>query len=455
MEIMIGIAGVVVGALMAWLLARQSHATKMAELREKCLGLEKDAASLNEKLQWISAGKDKAETALAEERKVNGTIGQELARKEANLQSLAEKLASQKSELEELNNKLTTEFENIANKILRVNSQEFTQVNLTNIGNIINPFKEKIEKFEKKVEETYEKGYKDQGDLRLELKKLYELNNRISEEANNLTRALKSDTKKMGNWGELILDRILEQSGLAKGEEYFTQYSDKNDEGTQIRPDVVVLLPDKKHLIIDSKVSLLAYDNYVNTEDETERERFLKLHLESVRNHIKGLSEKDYQTASSLDSPDFVLLFMPIEPAFHLAIQNDQELFYYAWQKKIVIVSPTTLLATMKTVESIWKHEKQTRNAMEIAKQGKSMLEKFNNFLADMERLGNQIETLKGTYDQAHKKLKSGKGNLVSQADKLVRLGVKTEKSLPSTFQPELEEADEEENEDEGKEENN
>lgn len=445
----------VVGALMAWLLARQSHATKMAELREKCLGLEKDAASLNEKLQWISAGKDKAETALAEERKVNGTIGQELARKEANLQSLAEKLASQKSELEELNNKLTTEFENIANKILRVNSQEFTQVNLTNIGNIINPFKEKIEKFEKKVEETYEKGYKDQGDLRLELKKLYELNNRISEEANNLTRALKSDTKKMGNWGELILDRILEQSGLAKGEEYFTQYSDKNDEGTQIRPDVVVLLPDKKHLIIDSKVSLLAYDNYVNTEDETERERFLKLHLESVRNHIKGLSEKDYQTASSLDSPDFVLLFMPIEPAFHLAIQNDQELFYYAWQKKIVIVSPTTLLATMKTVESIWKHEKQTRNAMEIAKQGKSMLEKFNNFLADMERLGNQIETLKGTYDQAHKKLKSGKGNLVSQADKLVRLGVKTEKSLPSTFQPELEEADEEENEDEGKEENN
>jgi DNA recombination protein RmuC len=455
MEIISGIAGVIVGALVAWLLLRQSYASKVAEFREKSMGLEKDLASFNDRLKWLSAEKEKVEASYAEERKLSVVAREELARKETSLEGAMDKLRTQKTEMEEIQKRLITEFENISNKLLKINSQEFTQLNLANIGNILNPLKEKIEKFEKKVEETYEKGYKDQGDLKLELKKLYELNNRISEEANNLTRALKTDTKKMGNWGELILERILELSGLVKGQEYYTQYSDKNDEGIPIRPDVVVLLPDKKHIIIDSKVSLVAYNHYVNSEDDAERERFLKLHLDSVRAHIKGLSEKDYQTAAGLDTPDFVLLFMPLEPAFHLALQNDQELFYFAWQKKIVIVSPTTLLATMKTVESIWKHEKQTRNAMEIASQGKSMLEKLYNFLADMEKLGNQIETLKGTYDQAHKRLKSGKGNLVNQAIKLTKLGVKTDKTLAGSFQPELEETeDEEERDDEQKEDN-
>jgi DNA recombination protein RmuC len=434
MEIVIGVAGLLLGAALTWIILSNKDSGKRKQEAARFNELEKDHAALQERYQLNMALNEKLEKALSEEQTMHGETRVSLARKEQDLQNLGEKLKNQKTELEEIQKKFTTEFENIANRLLRINSKEFSDLNQKNIGDILNPLKEKIEKFEKKVDETYEKGYKDQTDLRSELKRLYELNSRISEEANNLTRALRSDTKKLGNWGELILDRILEQSGLAKGKEYYSQHSDKNDSGEMIRPDVVVLLPDDKHIIIDSKVSLIAYDQYVNSDDDILRERFLKGHLDSVKDHIKGLAEKAYQTAASLDSPDFVLLFMPIEPAFHLAIQNDPELFYYAWQRKIVIVSPTTLLATLKTVESIWKHEKQTRNAMEIASQGKSMLEKLYGFLEDMEKLGKQIESLQGTYDQAQKRLSTGKGNLVRQAEKLKELGVKTEKSLPEKF---------------------
>jgi DNA recombination protein RmuC len=287
------------------------------------------------------------------------------------------------------------------------------------------------------VEDTYKEGLRDQTDLKAELKKLHELNTKISEEANNLTRALKSDTKKMGNWGELILDRILEQSGLTKDKEYYTQFTDKSEDGTILRPDVVVRLPENKHIIIDSKVSLIAYDRFVNTTDEAEREKFMKLHNDSVREHVKNLSDKNYSAAVSLDTPDFVLMFMPLESAFGLAIQYDPELFNYAWQRRIVIVSPTTLLATLKTVESIWKHEKQTQNALEIARQGNSLYDKFVNFINDLEKIGTQINSLQNTYQEAHKKLTSGKGNLVRQAERLKELGIKTEKSMSDKFLPE------------------
>jgi DNA recombination protein RmuC len=280
----------------------------------------------------------------------------------------------------------------------------------------------------------------DQTQLLGAIENLHKLNIQISEEANNLTRALKSDSKKMGNWGEMILDRILEQSGLEKGKEYFTQYTDRSEDGTILRPDVVIRLPEKKHIIIDSKVSLIAYDRYVNTTDDREKERWQKAHLDSVREHIKGLSEKSYTDALTLDSPDFVLLFMPLESAFSLAIQNDPELFNFAWQRRIVMVSPTTLLATLKTVESIWKHEKQTQNAMEIARQGGSLYDKFVSFIADLERIGAQINSLQNTYTEAHKKLTSGKGNLVRQTELLKKLGIKTEKSLSDKLLPEDEE---------------
>ena len=434
MDIVVGAVGLILGAALAWIIAQRMESSKIRQWREKLTGLEKEFVVEQQRLQDAVAQVQKFEKALTEEAAQHGLAKVSLARKEQELENLAERLKNQKEEIAELQKKFSVEFENIANRLLRVNSKEFSELNQKNIGEILSPLKEKIERFEKKVEETYEKGYKDQTDLRVELKKLYELNSRISEEANNLTRALKADTKKLGTWGELILDRILEQSGLEKGKEYYSQYSDRNDSGELIRPDVVVLLPDKKHIIIDSKVSLLAYDQFSSAEDDLLRDKFLKAHLDSVREHIRGLSEKNYQSAANLDSPDFVLMFMPIEPAFHLAIQNDPELFYFAWQRKIVIVSPTTLLATLKTVESIWKHEKQTRNAMEIASQGKSMLDKLYLFLEDMEKLGRQIDSLKGTYEQAEKRLKSGKGNLVNQARKLTDLGVKTEKTLPEKF---------------------
>jgi DNA recombination protein RmuC len=374
---------------------------------------------------------------LSAERQMKEELSIRHARIGADYENLQQRLTEQKTQLEELQKKFTVEFENLAVKILKENSLEFTNLNQKNISDILNPLKEKIEKFEKKVEETYEKGYKEQNELRLAIKNLHDLNIRISEEANNLTRALKSDSKKMGNWGELILDRMLEQSGLTKDKEYYTQFTDKSEDGTILRPDVVVRLPENKHIIIDSKVSLIAYDRFVNTNDEAEREKFQKLHNDSVREHVKNLSDKNYSAAKSLDTPDFVLLFMPLESAFSLAIQYDPELFNFAWQRRIVIVSPTTLLATLKTVESIWKHEKQTQNALEIARQGNNLYDKFVNFINDLEKIGTQINSLQNTYQDAHKKLTSGKGNLIRQAERLKELGVKTEKSLSDKFLPE------------------
>ncbi len=428
------------GAVLGWLIIRGRAASLRASLQEQVSKLDKEAGILQDRLSTLQAENQRLVQELGSERQTVGELAVNLARQDVENKNIREKLESQKAELEDVRKKFTAEFENIANKILKENSKEFTSLNLKNIGDLLLPLKEKIEKFEKKVDDTYEKGYKDQEELRRSIKNLHELNTKISEEANNLTRALKSDSKKMGNWGEMILDRILEQSGLEKGKEYFTQFTDKSEDGTILRPDVVIMLPEKKHIIIDSKVSLIAYDRFVNATEDHEKERWQKAHLDSVREHIKSLSMKSYSGAVNLDSPDFVLLFMPLESAFSLAIQNDPELFNYAWQRKIVMVSPTTLLATLKTVESIWKHEKQTQNAMEIARQGASLYEKFYNFISDLEKIGGQINSLQNTYQDAHKKLTSGKGNLVRQAEILKKLGIKTEKSLSEKLLPEDEE---------------
>lgn len=423
-----------VGGLIAWLFMKGRSASLKAGLLEQISKLDKETGILLQRLITCQEENRKLTLGLEQERQAGGEMAIRLARQDADYINLQEKLVAQKADLEELNKKFTTEFQNIANKILKENSFEFTSLNQKNISEILVPLKEKIEKFEKKVDDTYEKGLKDQTELRTVIKNLHDLNSRISEEANNLTRALKSDSKKMGNWGEMILDRILEQSGLEKGKEYFTQYTDKSEDGTILRPDVVIRLPEKKHIIVDSKVSLIAYDRFVNCTEDHEKDRWLRAHLDSVREHIKGLSEKRYSDGVTLDSPDFVLLFMPLESAFSLAIQHDPELFNYAWQRSIVMVSPTTLLATLKTVESIWKHEKQTQNAMEIARQGGSLYDKFVSFINDLEKIGGQINSLQNTYQEAHKKLSSGKGNLVRQTELLKKLGIKTEKSLTDKF---------------------
>lgn len=434
MDILSLITGLIPGIAVGFLIALLIKGNSRIKFQEQLMVAGREKAALEEKVAHLGNELDETEAELQAERRARQDLSDRLARAEVEYKNLKQKLEEQKKEVEELQSKFTRDFEMIANKLLKQSSREVTDMQQKNLEDVLKPLREKLGEFEKKVQESYEKGMKDRTDLRTELRMLKELNQRISEEASHLTRALRSDSKKMGNWGELILDRVLEQSGLTKGLEYQTQYTDRNDDGNLIRPDVIVNLPDKKHLIIDSKVSLVAYDRYTNEEDEGEKGTFLKAHIESIRQHVKGLSEKNYLGASNLDTPDFVLLFMPLESAFSLALQNDSELFNFAWERKIVIVSPTTLLATLKTVASLWKHEKQTRNAMEIAQRGGRLFDKFVAFLKDLEQIGNQISVLGKTYEKAHNKLSSGSGNLIRQADMLKDLGVKAEKSLPQNF---------------------
>jgi DNA recombination protein RmuC len=450
MEFLYLIAGVVFGAVALYFafrsriagmekLHQQQEAEAELSKREAIGQLDKEKSIAEEKLKDLHESLEGYQTDLEQERKRNEELSNRIARAEVEYANLKEKLETQKSEMEELQKKFTLEFENVANKILKQNTLDFTQVNQKNIGEILNPLKEKIFTFEQKVEDTYRKGLKDQTDLRAELKKLYDLNSRISEEANNLTRALKSDSKKQGNWGEIVLERVLERSGLVKGQEYDTQVRVTTEDGKVIQPDVIVKLPENKHIIIDSKVSLVAYEAYTSEENEEKREVHLKQHVESIKNHVKGLSEKNYQNAALFDTPDFVLLFMPIESAFSIAIQYDINLFNYAWEKKIVIVSPTTLLATLTTIASIWKHEKQTQNAIEIARQGGALYDKFVGFLKNIEELGLQINRVNKTYEDARNKLSEGRGNLIRQVENLKVLGAKTNKAIPDQYLNQIE----------------
>ncbi|HOU27363.1 MAG TPA: DNA recombination protein RmuC, partial [Paludibacteraceae bacterium] len=335
---------------------------------------------------------------------------------------LSERLDTQKKELTELQQHFTKEFENIANRILKQNSSDFTDVNVKHLTDIVNPLKEKISLFEKKVEDAYDKELRDKLSLREEVRKLTELNTRISEEATNLTKALKGDVKKQGNWGEIVLERVLERSGLRKGIEYTREEQIEGDEGQVYRPDVIVHLPDNKHIIVDSKVSLLAYENFVNANDD-EKDAYLKAHIVSLRNHIKGLGEKCYQNSPTLNSPDFVLMFLPIEGSFSVALQFDNELYSFAWDRKIVVVSPTTLLATLRTIASIWKQENQTKNAQEIARLGGALYDKLVGCVEDLNKVKLNIDRASASHNDAMKKLQLGAGNVFVTAEKMKQLG--------------------------------
>jgi len=347
---------------------------------------------------------------------------------------LSERLDTQKKELTELQQHFTKEFENIANRILKQNSSDFTDVNVKHLTDIVNPLKEKISLFEKKVEDAYDKELRDKLSLREEVRKLTELNTRISEEATNLTKALKGDVKKQGNWGEIVLERVLERSGLRKGIEYTREEQIEGDVGQVYRPDVIVHLPDNKHIIVDSKVSLVAYENFVNANDD-EKDAYLKAHIVSLRNHIKGLGEKCYQNSPTLNSPDFVLMFLPIEGSFSVALQADNELYSFAWDRKIVVVSPTTLLATLRTIASIWKQENQTKNAQEIARLGGALYDKLVGCVEDLNKVKLNIDRASASHNDAMKKLQLGAGNVFVTAEKMKQLGAKTSKQLPEDLQ--------------------
>jgi DNA recombination protein RmuC len=349
-------------------------------------------------------------------------------------ENLQEKLDNLKTEISELKTQFQKEFELLANKILKQNAEEFSKTNSEKISNLLNPLKEKLDGFEKQIQTKYDAQLKDTESLKTQIESLVNLNTKLSLEAENLTKALKGDYKKQGNWGEFILERILEMSGLRKGEEYFTQYSDENNEGKRIQPDVVIQLPEEKHIIIDSKVSLTDYERYISSTTDEDQTLFLKAHLNSVRNHIKGLSEKNYQTSKNLTAPDFVLLFIPIESSFSLAISNDAELFNFAWDKKIVLVSPATLLATLRTIANIWKQERQNKNALVIADQAGKLYDKFVGFVEDLTKIEKGLNSANKAYDEAINKLQTGRGNLINRVENLRTLGAKANKQLPEEF---------------------
>ncbi len=442
MEILLILAGTCFGVLLSFIFLRMKLQKQRAEfeqeqrsgeqiLIQQKFELEKGKSLFEDRNQTLQKEKEELLQQIQQLRSENGNQSQQLARDEADFRNFQEKLESQKKEMEGLQQKFTTEFENIATKILKQNTVDFSVANQKNITELLSPLKEKIQVFEKKVEDTYEKGLKDQTDLKAELKKLHDLNLKISDEANNLTKALKGDVKKQGNWGEMILERILERSGLTEGREYRKQESVLSENGQRYQPDIVIHLPDQKHIVIDSKVSLVAYERLVNSDNEQLRAAFVKEHLLSVRSHIKILSEKHYQHSQGFNSPDFVLLFIPIESSFSIAVQEDQDLFSYAWDSKVVIVSPSTLLATLRTIASIWQQENQTRNALEIARQSGALYDKFVAFIEDMESIGKSLESTRKTYDLASNKLYMGSGNLVKRAETIKKLGAKTTKELP------------------------
>lgn len=350
------------------------------------------------------------------------------------LQEQKNLMSEARKQQEELAHRMNVQFEVIAQKIFEEKSVKFTDQNHKNIASILEPLKERIKDFEKKVEETYSTERSERGVLRGELTKLMELNKVMSTETHNLTKALKGEAKTQGNWGELILENILERSGLRKGEEYIIQGTDmdlRGEDGQILRPDVVVNLPDAKHLVVDSKMTLVAYEQYSSAETPEEQERTGKLHVESLKKHIEGLSEKKYHAADKLISPDFVILFMPLEPAFALAFRLKPEIFQYAWERNVAIVSPTTLLATLRTVSALWKQDRQEKNALEIAKRGGLLYEKFAGLLKDLQNLGEKLGAAQKAHEDVIKKVSEGRGNLIDQVEDLKRLGAKTEKSLP------------------------
>ncbi len=359
----------------------------------------------------------------------------EKSKADETIKNLETRFDDQKKEIETLNKRFQLEFENIANKILKRNTEEFVNTNEKKINDILTPLKEKINTFQEKVEKKYIDETKQRAELNEHLKSLKLLNENLTQEAQNLTNALKGSSKTQGNWGEMILERILEESGLIKDEEYQTQVTDKNQDGATIKPDVVVKLPDNKHIIIDSKVSLTAYETYVNAKNDVDKEKFLKQHLLSVKNHIKELSDKNYYSAKNINSPEFVLMFIPIESSFSVTIRSEQDLFLIAWNKKIIIVSPTTLLATLRTIASVWKHEKQTKNAIEIANHAGQLYDKFVGFVKDLQNIERNLELAKKSYDEAKTKLE-GRGGLVTQTEKIKQLGAKATKSIPDSINP-------------------
>jgi DNA recombination protein RmuC len=368
---------------------------------------------------------------LKESHEQLGGLNIKLTQKVAENEALAEKLATLKKEVENLQENFRNEFKNLANDILEEKTQKFTEQNKTRLEEILKPLGEKIRDFEKKVEDTYDKESKQRFLLEKEIRNLSELNQQISKEASNLTSALKGQSKTQGNWGETILETILEKSGLVRDREYFVQQSFTGEHGRRLQPDVIVVYPGERSLVIDSKVSLLAYERFASAETKEDQEKALGEHLVSVRSHISELSGKNYQDLYQLKTVDFVILFMPIEPAYLLAMQAQSDLWSWAYERRVLLISPTNLIAALRMISNLWRVEYQNKNAQEIARQSADLLDKFVGFVEDLEDVGRKIDSVKQSYDASMNKLVTGKGNLIRRTEKIKELGAKPAKELP------------------------
>jgi DNA recombination protein RmuC len=420
-------------------------AEELARLKNETTSLNIALARAQERADGLALERDKADKQLYEERLrydhqmtlLNQELLQEknrMVKAEEQFIAQRQRFSDQERSILEIQQKFQLEFQNVANKLLDEKSQKFIETNRTNLDVLLNPLKENIKAFEEKVDKVYNMEAAERNTLKGVITQLMDLNKMISSEAQNLTKALKGDSKKQGNWGEVILERVLERSGLVKDREYRLQASLTDAEGNRLQPDAIIDLPDEKHLIIDSKVSLIAYERLVNCETEEERKLYSKAHVESIRGHVLNLSSKNYHDLYQINSPDFVLLFVPIESSFSFAVQIDAELFGDAWDKRVVIVSPSTLLATLRTIASIWKQERQNRNVLEIARLSGSMYDKFVGFIGDMEGIGKNIKLSQNAYDNAISKLTEGNGNLTKTAEKIKGLGAKANKQLDQKY---------------------
>ncbi|TXN35371.1 DNA recombination protein RmuC [Flagellimonas hymeniacidonis] len=436
-ELIYIIVAVAIGLFLGMYIQKLKTKSNESVWNEREQQLNSSVNSLNDKL--LSNDEEKKQLQAEKEQQSN-----QLVRYQADLENLQRINTEQKEEVEKLQEKFTKEFENLANKILDEKSTKFTEQNKVNIESLLTPLDKKIKEFEKKVDENQKQSFGINAALKEQLRLLQEQNLKITQEAENLTKALKGDSKMQGNWGELVLERVLEKSGLEKDREYSVQQSFTLEDGTRVLPDVIIHLPDGKKMVVDSKVSLTDYERYINADEEL-KEKHLKDHINSLKKHVEQLSAKKYEDLYEMESPDFVLLFVPIEPAFAVAINNDNSLYNRAFEQNIVIVTPSTLLATLRTIDTMWNNEKQQKNAIEIARQAGALYDKFEGFVTDLTRVGKKMDEAKTEYRGAMNKLVEGRGNIVTSIEKLKKMGAKAKKSIPEPILKRAEEDDYEE----------
>ncbi len=417
----------------------QQYKIELVKLNERLSNLTKTEANLK-----ITSDKrvNEIKKELEESKVINLKYNEEIKNNKATISQLQTKLEEQNKSMEEkvklLQNseeKLKTEFKNLATEIFDNNSKKFSQQNQESLGHILNPMKAQLTDFKKKVEDVYDKEAKDRSALQNELQALKKLNQDMTKEASNLTNALKGDSKKQGKWGEMVLENVLESSGLREGHEYKREVSLRDDENKLFRPDVIVNLPDKRHIIIDAKTSLTAYNEYMASNDEADKQNYIKNHIKSVKDHIKGLSNKKYEDLKNVNSLDFIFMFVPIEGALLLALENDVNLYDEAFKQKIILVSPTTLLVALRAVENTWRYERQAQNVAEVYKRAEELYKKFHGFVDDLKKVDKGLETARTSYDEAFKKLSDGRGNLISQVTMLKKVSsIKPKKELDSVL---------------------